>query len=167
MGRNPRKNPAGTKSSAAAAAPAAALPSAPSPLVGAQTNAATATATSGQAAAGVLSPFEAGDWSKDEALRGRCTTMEGLFGDSHGVGRLIELSLGWFSDDNGGLDLDWYADADPVTKRGSIKSIEPSKLNRDLQEQTCEEYKHRLFMEGQPQSVAGRTEHITSMFACM
>ena len=126
--------------------------------------------------AGLLSPYSPGDWSRvpvniqDEikTARNRSGSMEYLFGDLQGVGQLIELSLAWFADDRGGLDLDWYIDAETTNKRGTQRSIEPSRLNRDLQEQTCEEYKHRLFVEGQPQSVAGRPAwawHVGSKFS--
>ena len=32
--------------------------------------------------------------------------MDSLFGGPLGVGQLIELSLAWFADDKGGMDLD-------------------------------------------------------------
>ena len=115
---------------------------------------------------GLLTPFKPGDWARvppevrDTIKNEECISLDALFGDSQsvGVGQLIELCLAWFCEDDGGLDLDWYSDADGDTKHGTQKAIEPSKFNRDLQEQTCEEYKHRLLMEGQPQSVAGKRQ---------
>ena len=109
-------------------------------------------------AIGLLTPFTPGQWTrvpadvKDSIMNGHVTSMESLFGEGQGIGQLIELSLAWFADDNGGADLQWYQDSADGSKR---RSIEASRLNRDLQEQTVEEYKHRLLQEGQPQSVAG------------
>ena len=114
--------------------------------------------------AGLLTPYLSsnGDWSvvhpeiKQKIQHGDFSNMEALFGSGPGVGQLIEHSLQWFHEDGGaGIDVDWYVDADPQTKKGSQRSIQPSRFNRALQETTCEEYKHRLLLEGQPQSVAG------------
>ena len=123
-------------------------------------------AQSSSQSVGLLTPFKPGDWARvppelrDTIKNGQCGSLDTLFGDSQsvGVGQLIELCLSWFCEDDGGMDLDWYSDADGDTKRGTQRAIEPSKFNRDLQEQTCEEYKHRLLMEGQPQSVAGECQ---------
>ena len=113
---------------------------------------------------GLLTPYldSKGDWSavpppvKAQIHKNHVSTMDELFGAGHGVGQLIELSLLWFAEDGGqGVDLPWYVDADPQSKRGSQPAIKPSRYNRDLQEQTLEEYKQRLMLEGQPQSVAG------------
>lgn len=121
---------------------------------------------------GLLGSYHAtaGDWSvvppqiKDEIFNNSQCSMEKLFGDV-AVGSLIELSLTWFSDDGGsGMDIDWYVEPDPITKKGDRPAIIPSPFNRDLQEQTCEEYKHKLLSEGQPQSVAG--ERLKTICCC-
>ncbi len=113
---------------------------------------------------GLLAPYLSsnGDWAvvppstKEEILHGSMVTIDHLFGSKAGTGFLIEQCLMWFSDDGKeGVHFDWYIMPDATTKRGDRPSIEPSPFNRDIQEQTCEEYKHRLLQEGQPQSVAG------------
>jgi len=114
---------------------------------------------------GLLSPFISckGDWTsvpkmiRSEILESSTMNMDKLFGPDAGTGFLIEQCLTWFTVDNGdGKDLDWFIKPDPVTKIGAHPAFEPSPYNRDLQEQTCEEYKQRLLLEGQPQSVAGQ-----------
>ena len=127
-----------------------------------------AAAANGGAENGLLGPYLSGngDWSvvppsvKEQIFHCSQTNMEKLFGEAAAAGFMIEQSLIWFSDDvqpNGqhGVDLDWYISPDPESKKGTRAAIEPSPHNRDLQEQTCEEYKQRLLAEGQPQSVAG------------
>ena len=103
-----------------------------------------------------------GDWSnvplnvRKQIQQGNVASMEALFGSNPGVGQLIEFSLAWFHDDGGsGIDVDWYLDPEPESKGGTQPAIKPSKYNRSLQETTCQEYKQRLLVEGQPQSVAG------------
>eukprot|EP00438_Fugacium_kawagutii_P032315 Skav208273 [mRNA] locus=scaffold188:459687:461187:- [translate_table: standard] len=118
----------------------------------------------GEGCPGVLTPYlaEKGDWSsvpknvKDEIFQDSQMNMAKLFGSEASTGFLIEQSLAWFTvDNNEGKDLDWYISPDPESKIGTLPAFQPSPFNRDLQEQTCEEYKHKLLREGQPQSVAG------------
>ena len=159
-----RKSLASVKASGAGKSSAAKARPAPG-----QAGSEPAIASSSASAAGLLTPYLSsnGDWSsvhpevKKTIRGGDFASMEELFGSTPGVGQLIELSLSWFADDHGGVDIEWYVDADPITKRGVQRSIAPSRFNRALQETTCEEYKQRLLLEGQPQSVAGylrRTE---------
>ncbi len=125
---------------------------------------------------GLLSPFIScnGDWTsvpkatKSEILESSTMNMDKLFGPDAGTGFLIEQCLTWFTVDDGeGKDLDWFVKPDPVTKIGEHPAFEPSPFNRDLQEQTCEEYKQRLLLEGQPQSVAGRVTFVLYVVVCL
>ena len=136
----------------------------------------TATAMSDDVAtssAGLLTPYLSsnGDWSvvpaavKQQVRAGNISGMESLFGSDLGVGQLIESVLAWFQEDGGsGLDVEWYIDATGNTKQGVQPSIKPSRFNRSLQESTCEQYKQRLLLEGQPQSVAGFLARISVRF---